>query len=235
MPFQNFKLGLPVPRLGLYSVTSVLLFTIWVAVLPLLILMGSGLCYQVPSSINVTFTNTAPSLPPISITTTIPTLNDEDADYRVIDIHEAHAKDEYTNKDDDMGTQATTWTSVQQVPLHWASVRTFETTTRIASRPRNTISPQDSSHSDNCESSVLSAATIPTDSPIESHVDDLKRSASIFVVVKAILVSWAILLVGMLSYMLARYAGEILADEPSLEADPNEDHERTVLLGPNDV
>lgn len=232
MAFQNFRWGLPVPRPGLYSVPSVLLFT---TVLPLLVLMGSGVCYQVPSSIKVTFTSTAPSSPLTSITTSIPNLNAQDADYKVTEIHGVHAKDEYTNEDDIMGTQATTWTSVQQIPLHWAGVRTFETTTRRAPRPRNTVSPKGSSHMHNCESSVSSSATSPTDPPIDSHVDDLKRSAGIFVVIKAILVSWAILLVGMLTYMIARYAGEILADEPSLEADTNEDHEQTALLSPNDV
>lgn len=53
--------------------------------------------------------------------------------------------------------------------------------------------------------------------------------------IKAILVSWAIVLVGMLSYMIARYAGEIFGDEDNLEAGSNEYHERAALLGTNDV
>lgn len=162
----------------------------------------------------------------------IPNLNDRDVEHRATEIHEVHANDEHINEDDDIGRQATTWTSVQQVPLHWVGVRTFETTTRVAPRPHDTVSPEGLSHNGNCESSVSSS---PTDPPIGSHANDLKRTTGIFVLIKAILVSWAILLVGMLSYLIARYAGEILADDPSLEADPSEYHERAALLGPNDV
>lgn len=233
MPFQNFRCGLPVPRPGLFSVPSVLLFTIRVAVVTLLILMGSGACSQVPSSISVTFIDTASSSSPTSIATSIPSLDDPEVDYRVTEIHGVHAKDEHINEHNNMRRQATTWTSVQQAPLPWAGARTFETTTRIAPKPRNTVSLKGLPHNDNRESSVSSSASSPTDPPIGSHVDELKRSASIFVIIKAMLISWAILLVGMLSYMIARYAGEILAAEPSLEADPDEYHERTALLGQN--
>lgn len=164
----------------------------------------------------------------------IPSLNDGDVEHRDTEIHGVHANDEHINEDDDIGRQATTWTSVQQVSLHWAGVRTFDTTTRVAPWPHDTVSPEGSSHNGDRESSV-SSSTSPTDPPIGSHANDLKRTTSIFVLIKAILVSWAILLIGILSYMIARYAGEILADDPSLEADPSEYHERTALLGPNDV
>lgn len=235
MPSRNFRWGLPVPRPGLYPIPSVILFTIWIAVLPLLISMGSGICSQVPNSINVTFIDTASSSSSTSIATSIPNLNDPEVDYRLTEVHGVHAVDEHITEDDGMGRQATTWTLVQQAPLHWAGVRTFETTTRIAPRPRYTVSPKGSLHNDNRDNGISSSVSSSMDPSISSQVDELKRSAGIFVIIKAMLVSWAILLVGMLSYMIARYAGEILADEPSLEADPSEYHERTALLGPNNV
>lgn len=235
MAFQNFRLGLPAPRPSLFSVSSVLRFTVWLAALTLLISTGSGACSQVPSSINVTFIDAALSSSPTSIATSIPNLNDPKVDYRTTEIHGVRAVDEHITEDDGMGRQATTWTSVQQAPLHWAGVRTFETTTRIAPRPRYTVSPKGSLHNGNCDSSVSSSVSSSMDPFISSQIDELKRSDGIFVIIKAMLVSWAILLVGMLSYMIARYAGEMLADEPSLEADPSEYHERTALLGPNDA
>lgn len=101
----------------------------------------------------------------------------------------------------------------------------------------NTVSPRYLSHeNDEVDSSVLGSSSIRNDPYTGSHSGDLKRSAGIFILIKAILISWAILLVGMLTCMLARHAEEILADDPYLEeAERTEDHERTSLLGENTV
>lgn len=105
-------------------------------------------------------------------------------------------------------------TSNQPIPFDVTGIRTFETKIRSAS------------------SSASSSASVPTEPLIDDHVNGLKRSASIFVLMKSIVVSWAILLVGLLSYLVAKYAAESLAQDLSLEeSDASEDHERTVLLG----
>lgn len=145
------------------------------------------------------------------------------------------AKDEHIAENKDMGEQATSWTSVPNSPLDWAGVQTFETMTRVDPRTTITVSPKGSSHNGKRQSTTL-GSSIPKDHPSDSHVDDLKRSAGIFMLVRAILISWAIVLVGMLSYILARHAEEILADDPYLEeAEPTEDHERTALLDEDTV
>lgn len=200
-------------------------------------LMCSEVRYQTPVSINVTLTDTASVISPSSIATSIPTLEVQYlANVATKNLGGGgDAKDEHIAKNKNMGGQATTWTSVPNFPLDWAGVQTLETMTRINSRSTTTVSPEDSSHNGNRQSTSL-GSSVSKDPSTGSHVDDLKRSAGIFVLIRAILISWAILLVGMLSYVLARHAGEILADDPYLEeAEPTEDHERMSLLGEDTV
>lgn len=229
MPSQNFKPGDPTPRHATYSLSSVLMVTLCIAVIPLLTLMSSGLSHQVPSYMNAGNSWTAPFSSPTNTATTTLDLNHQDTDYTVIDAQGIYV-DGHIVKDDDRKSQATTWTSAQRIPPDWAGGRFSETTSRIASRTSNKILPDDPSTNANDQSSVSNVVGIPTEPSTGSSRGDLKRSAGIFVVIKAIILSWAILLVGMLSFMIARYAGEILAEEPSLEAEPDEDDERTALL-----
>lgn len=197
--------------------------------------MCSEVPYQSPSSINVTLTDTASVISPSSIATSIPTLEVQYLTLVATGILGANAKDENIAKNKDVGGQAITWTSVPNSPLDWAGVQTFEAMTRIDPRSTTTVSPKDSSHDGNRQSTPL-GSSVSRDPFTGSHSGDLKRSAGIFILIRAILISWAILLVGMLSYMLARYAEEILADDPYLqEAEPTEDHERTALLDEDTV
>lgn len=233
MPSRNFGWGPPAPNPSLCSVSLALFLKLWVSVLLLLVVTGSGGCYKIPTSINATVTRTAPLSPPTIITTSIQSLQAQK--YEFINPNGVQANDGHIRKDNGVHEQATKWTSVQNAPPNWAGVRTFETTTNLASSYSDTVSPKHRLHDSNGESSVSSPASVAPNPPTASHAGDLKRSAGIFVLIKAILVSWAILLVGMLSYMIARYAEEILAAEPALEAEPNEDNERTALLGQLDV
>lgn len=197
--------------------------------------MCSEVPYQAPSSINVTLTDTASVIPPSSIATSISTLEVQYLAHLAPETLGANPKDEYIAKNKDVGGQATTWTSVPNFPLDWAGVQTFETMTKIDPRSTTTVSPKDSSHNENRQSTPLGSSVSKYPST-GSHVDDLKRSAGMFIPVRAILISWAILLVGMLSYMLARHSGEILADDPYLdEAESTEDHEQTSLLDQDTV
>lgn len=197
--------------------------------------MCSEVRYQIPSSINVTLTDTASVISPSSIATRIPTLEVQYLAHVATQTLGANAKDEHIAKNKDLGGQTTTWTSVPDFPPDWTDVQTFETMTRIDPRSTTTVSPKDSSHNGNGQSTLL-GSSVSTDPSTGSHVDDLKRSAGIFVLIRAILISWAILLVGMLSYVLVRHAGEILADDPYLEeAEPTEDNERTALLDEDTV
>lgn len=190
---------------------------------------GSGVCHQVPNPINAILTGPVPPSPPTIIATTIQSL--QDRTHEVIHSNGVLAKDEHIHKDNDIQKQPMKWTSTQNVPPNWAGVRTFETTTNPGSSCSDKVSPKYPLHNIIGGRSVLSPTSTALSPPIASHVGDLKRSAGIFVIIKAILVSWAILLVGMLSYMIARYAEEMLAVEPPLEAEPDEDNERTALLG----
>lgn len=215
--------------------SSIILITLWVVILPMLVFMSSGVHYQIPSSINVTLTDTAPVISPLSIAMSIATLEDQCLAHVATQTLGAKAKDEHIAKNMDMGGQATIWTSVPNFPLDWAGVQTFETMTRVDPRSTITVSPKGSSHNGNRQSTSL-GSSVPKDPPTDSHVDDLKRSAGIFILIRAILISWAVVLVGMLSYMLARHAEEIFADDPYLkEAEPTEDHERTALLDEDTV
>lgn len=211
--------------LVLCSLLPFLMLTFWVAVLPLFTFAGSGSCHQVPSSVNVTHTNSALSLPPPNATRSIPSLYDQYTDHRATVKQELHARDE----------QATAWTSVQYFPLEQASVPTFETTTTPNGRSSNTITPFDSSHNDHGEGGITGSTSLPAGVPPAGHTLDLKRSAGIFVTIKAILVSWVILLVGMLTYMVARHAEEALSEEPILDTEPVGDRERAALLGQDSV
>lgn len=197
--------------------------------------MCSEVPYQTTSSINVSLTDTASVISSSSIATSIPTLEVQYLAHITTKTLGANAKDEHIAKNKDMGGQATTWTSVPNFPLDWAGVQTFETVTRIDPRSPPTVPPKDSSHDGNRQSTPL-GSSVSRNPSTGSHSGDLKRSAGIFILIRAILISWAILLVGMLSYMLARYAEEILADDPYLEeAEPTEDHERTALLDEDTV
>lgn len=203
MPLQNFRWCLPGPRPSLNSGPSILMVTIWVAVFSMLISVGSGVCHQIPRSTNVTHADATPSFSPTDTVTSIPSFHDHNVDC-----------DGSINKDDEKQRQTSTWTSSQPIPFSVTGIQTFETRIRAAS------------------SSASSSASVPTDPPIASHVNGLKRSASIFVLIKSIAVSWAIFLVGLLSYLVAQYAAESLAQDLSLEeSDTSEDHERTALLG----
>lgn len=198
-------------------------------------LLYSEVRYQPPRSINVALTDTASVMSPSSIATIIPTSEDQYRAHVATATLGTNAKYEHIAKNKDMGRQATTRTSVPNFPLDWAGVQTFETMTRIEPRSTTTVSPEDSSHNGNSQSTPL-GSIVSKDPPTGSHVDDLKRSAGIFILIKAILISWAIMLVGMLTYMLARHAEEILADDPYLQdAEPTENHERTALLDEDTV
>lgn len=203
------------------------MLTFGLAVLPLFTFTGSGSCHQVPSSVNVTHTGSALSLPPPNATRSNPSLYDQYAGHRATVKQELHARDE----------QATAWTSVQYFPLEQASIPTFETTATPNGRSSNTITPFDSSHNDDGEGGITGSTSLPAGVPPAGagHTHDLKRSAGIFVTIKAILVSWVILLVGMLTYMVARHAEEALSEEPILDTGPVGDRERVALLGQDSV
>lgn len=234
MRFQNFRWGRLASRSGLYSVPPVLLFTSGAVVLPLLMFLDPVVCYQIPRSFSLTLTGPAPPPPPSRIATTSLNLKDRIVDLRATKTHRVYAKDEHTNKDDDTSGQATAWTSTQRIPLDWAGAHTFETVTRITSEPRNTISPRDPPQNGDSQSGVISSASIFTDPPIHSQIGDLKRSAGIFAIIRAIVISWTILLVGILTYLLARFV-DILTQVPAIEAESDEDNERTALLGQSTV
>lgn len=132
----------------------------------------------------------------------------------VTSIPNSHGRDEHIDENHEKRRQATTWTSNQPIPFDVTGIQTFETRIRSAS------------------GSASSSASAPTDPPIAGHVNGLKRSTGIFVLIKSIVISWAVLLVGLLSYMVAKYAAESLAQDLSLEeSDTSEDDERTALLG----
>lgn len=196
------------------------MLTFGVAVLPLFTFASSGSCHQVPSSVNVTHTGSALSLPPPNATRSNPSSYDQYTGHRATVKQELHARDE----------QVTACTSIQYFPLEQASVPTFVTRTTPNGTSSNTITPFDSSHNDVGEGRVTGSANLPA-----GHTHDFKRSAGIFVTIKAILVSWVILLVGLLTNMVARHVEEALSEEPILDTEPVEDHERAALLGQDSV
>lgn len=195
------------------------MLTVWVAVLQLLNLPVSGLSQHAAK---------APSLPPSTTATSISGLPDQDTDCKITNTPGSH--DEHEHIDNIQG-QVTILTLVQHIPVSWVSVRTLETITKENSRHGNTFSPRSPSQDGNGEDGISGSANAPT----AGRVHDLKRSAGIFVIIKATLVSWAILLVGMLTYMVARYAEEVLSEELRSDTEPIEDHEQTALLDHEDV
>ncbi|KAH8776518.1 hypothetical protein F5883DRAFT_518405 [Diaporthe sp. PMI_573] len=205
-----------------------------VAVLSLLILTGSGVCHQVPSSVIVTHTGSALSLPPPSTARSNPSSHDRYTGYEVTGKQESHARDEHI---DDIRRRTTKLASVQHITPDWAGIQTLETraATMPYSSPDNTKSLTSPSQDGNGESGISGSASVSASAPIANRVHDLKRSKGIFLIIKAVLVSWAIMLVGMLTYMVARYAEEMLFEEPSLDTEPTEDHERAALLDHENV
>lgn len=201
------------------------MLTFGVAVLLLFTFTGSGSCHQVPSSVNVTHTGSALSIPPPNATRNNTSLYDQYTGHRATVKQELHETDE----------QATAWSSVQYFPLEQASIPTFATTTTPNERSSNTITPFYSSHNDDGEGGITGSTSLPAGVPPAGHTHDLKRSAGIFVTMKAILVSWVILLMGMLTYMIARHAEEALSEEPILDTEPVGDRERAALLGQGSV
>ena len=203
-----------------------------VAVLLLLTLTDSGVCHRVPSSVTVTHTGSAPSLPPPSTARSNPSSHDRYTGYEVTGKQESHARDEHI---DDIRRRTTKLAPVQYVTPDSADVQTLKTTTRPYAVSSNTVYPKSPSQDSNGESGISGSASVSASAPIADRVHDLKRSKGIFVVIKAVLVSWAIMLVGMLTYMVARYAEEMLSEEPSLDTEPTEDHERAALLDHENV
>ncbi|POS75174.1 hypothetical protein DHEL01_v206437 [Diaporthe helianthi] len=122
-------------------------------------------------------------------------------------------------------------------------MRTFETMTRPNSESSSTVSARDSSHDDDDgESGISGYASASPSTTTPSHAYDFTRSAATFMMIKAGLASWAVILVGMLTYAVAQYSKDAFAEEPipvpvPADEDPErtEDHEQTTLLDHENV
>lgn len=189
MIFRNFNQGYSLPVL-----------TFWVAFLSLLTANVTGVSQHKVKE---------PSLRAVSTATSKPYLLDQDTEFTITKT--PVFRENYEHINDLQGEEIPRWTTVQAIPTHQASVRTFDTMTRFTPGSSNTILQWDQSSLDDGEGiSGSPSALTTTTTPGYAH--DLKRSAGTFMMIKGVLISWAIMLVGMLAYAPARYSEEAFAE-----------------------